>query len=161
MKRDGRLSLALHALLHLGEAGTALTSEVLAGAMRVHPVVLRRTMAGLREARIVRAEKGRGGGFALARPLAEVTLAEVYEALGVVELFALGARTESPGCLVEQAVNRAMGRALDAAEAAMHRELGRVTLQDLAADIGRPLRGKGKGKGHGGHARKEAQSCKT
>jgi len=59
-----------------------------------------------RNAGIVRSEKGHGGGWSLARPLEEVTFGDVYVALGKPALFSMGPRTENPGCLVEQAVNR-------------------------------------------------------
>jgi len=135
MKRDSRLSVALHALLHMAETEGAVTSEMLGPRMEVHPVVLRRTMAGLREAGIVRSEKGHGGGWTLARPLDGVTLADVYAALGTPAPFSIGPRAESPGCLVEQAVNRALAQALDEAQARLLSQLRRVTLADLAKDV--------------------------
>jgi DNA-binding IscR family transcriptional regulator len=42
-----------------------------------NPVVFRRTLAGLREAGFVRSEKGHGGGWMLAKPLAKVSLLDV------------------------------------------------------------------------------------
>ena len=54
MKRDSKLSAILHVLLHMAEGGDKpATSETLAAAMQTHPVVLRRLMAGLREAGLV------------------------------------------------------------------------------------------------------------
>src|ERR1700722_12716139 len=105
MKRDSRLSGVLHVLLHLAEQRSPVTSEVLAKAMSTNPVVIRRIMAGLREQGYVRSEKGHGGGWTLARDLAEITLRDIYDALGRPSLLAMGNRTEAPGCLVEQAVN--------------------------------------------------------
>lgn len=137
MKRDGRLSLALHALLHFADAGGALTSEAIAAGLGTNPVVIRRTMAGLRDAGIVASEKGHGGGWTLVRPLPAITLGDVYDALGIASAFAIGNRTESPGCLVEQAVNRATGAALAEAEAVLVRRLHAVTLAELAADVRR------------------------
>ena len=61
MKRDSRLSVALHALLHMADARAPMTSEQLARGGG-NPAAIRRTMAGLREAGLVRSEKGRGGG---------------------------------------------------------------------------------------------------
>src|SRR5205814_1614586 len=58
MIRDGRLSFTLHVLLHMYRAEGALTSEALGPMMKTNPVVIRRTMAGLRRAGIVRSEKG-------------------------------------------------------------------------------------------------------
>lgn len=135
MRRDGRLSLALHLLLHLDEAGRVATSEDLGAMMRTNPAVVRRLMGGLREAGIVRAEKGHGGGWALLRELGSVTLADVYGALGTPAVFSIGHRTERPGCLVEKAVNRAVGAALDDAEAVFMARLRETSVASVAADV--------------------------
>jgi Rrf2 family protein len=137
MRRDSRLSVALHVLLHMHEREGPVASELIAEQMGMNPVVFRRTMAGLRDAGIVRAEKGHGGGWALARPLAAVTLGDVYEALGTPTLFGLGPRVESPGCLVEQAVNRAVVGALEDAKALWLERMHGISLADLAKDVRR------------------------
>ena len=80
MKRDGRLSNILHALLHMAEHearhGAPMTSDLLATCLSTNPVVVRRTMAGLREQGLVASEMGHGGGWRLARPLDQVTLGQ-------------------------------------------------------------------------------------
>ncbi len=139
MKRDGRLSGVLHVLLHLAQQDGPVTSEVLAQAMDTNPVVIRRILAGLRERGHVRSEKGHGGGWTLARDLAKVTLRDVYQALGSPALLAMGNRTEAPGCLVEQAVNAALGKSFDAAEALLLARFGEVTLAKLHADVVRRM----------------------
>lgn len=135
MKRDSRLSGVLHVLLHMAELERPVTSEVLAKAMTTNPVVIRRIMAGLRDQGYVRSDKGHGGGWSLACDLSRVTLRDVYDALGRPSLLALGNRTESPGCLVEQAVNAALGQAFDEAEALLLSRFGNVTLAMLSADF--------------------------
>lgn len=135
MRRDGRLSGVLHVLLHMAQKDGPVTSEVLAKAMDTNPVVLRRVMAGLRDQGYVQSEKGHGGGWTLACDLAKVTLRDVYTALGSPSLLAIGNRTESPGCVVEQAVNAALGRSFDAAEALLLDRLGEVTLAALGEDV--------------------------
>ena len=137
MKRDSRLSVALHVLLHMEELGETISSETLGPKLDIHPVVLRRTLAGLREAGIVRSEKGHGGGWSLAHALSDVSLGDVYDALGTPAVFNIGPREESPGCLVEQAVNRALGRALEEAEARLRAQLRSISLADIAADVRR------------------------
>lgn len=112
-----------------------LTSEHMAKAMDTNPVVIRRVMAGLREQGYVRSEKGHGGGWTLACDLAKVTLRDIYAALGSPSLFAIGNRTETPGCAVEQAVNAALGKSFDAAEALLLERLGEVTLAALGEDV--------------------------
>jgi DNA-binding IscR family transcriptional regulator len=135
MRRDSRLSVALHVLLHMREMGRVVTSEALGPMMKMNPVVVRRTIAGLRDAGIVRSEKGHGGGWSLARELDSVTLAEVYEALGTPPFFSIGHRDEKPRCLLEQAVNRELGQALDEAESLILRRLGSVSVAGLASSV--------------------------
>lgn len=135
MKNDSRLSGVLHVLLHMAEHDGPVTSEVLARAMSTNPVVIRRIMAGLRDQGYVRSEKGHGGGWTLACDLSRVTLRDIYSALGSPSLLALGNRTESPGCLVEQAVNSALNQAFHDAETLLLARLGEVTLAMLSADF--------------------------
>ena len=132
MKQDNRLSAVLHALLHMADHGGPLTSADLAKMMSTNPVVVRRTMAGLREAGLVRSEKGHGGGWELARPLEAITLRDIYDALGAPRLMAMGLPLAHPGCLVEQAVNRSLAGTFAEAEALLVSRLGDVTLAHLA-----------------------------
>lgn len=135
MKRDSRLSSVLHLLLHMAEERGAVTSEALAKALHTNPVVIRRMMAGLRDHGYVRSEKGHGGGWTLACSLAEVTLRDIHAALGRPSLLASGNRTESPDCLVERAVNAALGDAFHDAEALLLSRFGEITLAMLSADL--------------------------
>jgi Rrf2 family protein len=135
MKRDSRLSGVLHVLLHMAERRGPVTSEALAKAMQTNPVVIRRIMAGLRERGYVCSEKGHGGGWTLARDLSQITLRDIYAALSCPSLLAIGHRTESPRCRVEQAVNAVLNQAFREAEALLLSRLGQVTLATLSADF--------------------------
>ncbi len=135
MRRDSRLSGVLHVLLHMAEADGPVTSERLAAAMQTNPVVIRRIMAGLRDAGFVRSEKGHGGGWTISCDLAATSLLDIYNALGAPEMFAMGNRTEAPGCLVEKAVNATLDEAFREAEALLLARLGEVTLAALSADF--------------------------
>jgi Rrf2 family protein len=136
MKRDSRLSVALHVLLHMSETRGVVTSGALGPMMKTNPVVLRRTMAGLRDAGIVHSEKGHGGGWSLARQLDAVTLGDVYDALGMSAPFNIDNREQRPTCLLEQAVNRALDAALAEAEARLRQRLRRITVAEVLADAG-------------------------
>ena len=131
MKRDSRLSLTLHALIHMGNADRALTSEQIGEMCHTNAVVVRRTFAGLRRAKLVRAVKGHGGGWTLARPLARISLGDVYDALGAPTVFAMEHRAENPKCLIERAVNREMADAFSAAHAVLVKRFRAVSLADL------------------------------
>jgi DNA-binding IscR family transcriptional regulator len=137
MNRDSRLSSVLHALLHMADAEAPMTSQQLAVCMGTHPVVVRRTMAHLREAGLVRSGKGPGGGWSIACDLATVTLRDVHAVLGEPAVFAIGNHNDRPACLVEQSVNAVLDDAFQAAEALLLARFQAVTLASLAAEFSR------------------------
>ncbi len=140
MKRGGKLSVALHVLAHLVAAGDRpTTSQVLAAHCQTNPVVIRRSLAGLREAGIVASVKGHGGGWTVARPPASITLREVYAALGNRGEFLPGPEPSPRGCLIEEAVNGALHGFYTEAEALLLRRLDEITLADLAIDVSHRL----------------------
>ena len=99
--------------------------------MGTNPAVFRRTMAGLRDAGIVQSGKGRGGGWQLSRPLAQITLLAVYEALGRPTLFAIGNRSENGSCLVEQKVNAVMAQTMREAQDLFTERFSALTLDQI------------------------------
>jgi DNA-binding IscR family transcriptional regulator len=135
MIRDSRLSGVLHVLLHMAEHAGPVTSETLGRAMGTNAAVVRRTLAGLRAEGLVRSEKGHGGGWTLGRALDEVTIADIYSALGRPSLFAIGHRDADPSCLVEQAVNHHLDGALKQAEALLLGRMQAVSLADLSREF--------------------------
>jgi Rrf2 family protein len=135
MKRNSQFSDVLHVLLHMAEFEGPATSEDLARAMQTNPVVLRRLMAGLREAGFVSSAKGHGGGWVLSCPLESITLSDIHQALGAPSLLAVGHREEQPSCLVQQAVNTALDQAFEEAEALLRKRLSAVTLAALSRDF--------------------------
>jgi DNA-binding IscR family transcriptional regulator len=68
-------------------------------------------------------------------PLERITLRDIHEAVGSPQLLAVGHREESPGCLVEQAVNAALEQAYRQAESVLLDRLGTVTLAALSRDF--------------------------
>lgn len=135
MRYDSRLPRVLHVLLHLDQMEAPATSELIGEMLNTNAAVVRRTMAGLREQGYVQSTKGHGGGWTLAKPLSEITLLGLYEALGSPVLFAVGQAEDAPGCLMEQAANAATGRALQGAAETFAAALAEITMADLADDF--------------------------
>ena len=137
MKRSGRLSVALHVLAHLADrSDRASTSEALAACAGTNAVVIRRTLAGLREAGLVVSAAGHGGGWKLARNPADLSLGDVAAALGERLLFAVDvAGSGGSACAVQQVVSGVMDDFLRDAEALLVQRLGRISLADLAARV--------------------------
>lgn len=80
-------------------------------------------------------EKGHGGGWKLARPLADVTLLDVYEAVGAPPLFNIGPNADPSDCLVEKAVDAQLEASLRDAEARLLKQFSDVRVEDLARDF--------------------------
>jgi Rrf2 family protein len=126
----------LHVLLHMArDTDRTMTSEQIAAMLGTNAAVVRRTMAGLRQAGFVASEKGHQGGWRLAADLKHVTLLDVHHAVGGPKVFAIGADRDNPTCAVERVVNGALADALRQAEALLLDRLGAVTLADLAAEF--------------------------
>lgn len=132
VRTDSRLSRMLHVLLHMARHDGHMTSESIARMLGTNAVVVRRTMAGLRDAGYVRSEKGHGGGWVITADLEAVSLLDVHRAVGGPRLFAIGNEHPNPGCAVEQVVNAAVEDALREAEAILIARLGAVSLAELA-----------------------------
>ncbi|WP_112942831.1 MULTISPECIES: RrF2 family transcriptional regulator [unclassified Rhizobium] len=139
MRRDSRLSRMLHVLIHMDRHYKRATSETISKMLGTNAVVVRRTMAGLRDFGYVRSEQGHGGGWELARGLDQITLLDIYEAIGKPPLFAIGPSVDQPECLVEQAVDAKLGDALKEAEALLLERFRTVTIADIAADFDRRM----------------------
>ncbi|MFC5342648.1 Rrf2 family transcriptional regulator [Brevundimonas staleyi] len=135
MPTDSRLSRMLHVLIHMDRHGGPLTSETIAGMLGTNPVVVRRTMSGLKAAGYVASEKGHGGGWTVARPLDQITLLDIHEAVGSPKLFAIGLADDDPACLIERAVNAAMTETLSDAERMLRARLSEVTVASVAPDV--------------------------
>ena len=138
MPASSRFSVALHLLAHLVDATEPQTSEVLAACVQTNPVVVRRTLAGLREAGLVTSSRGPGGGWSLTRPAADITLRDVHAALGERLLQGIdvaGPGAAGGGCRIQRAVAGTLDEFLDEAEALLAARLGRITLAGLAAQI--------------------------
>ncbi|MGY4397276.1 DNA-binding IscR family transcriptional regulator [Sphingomonas sp. UYAg733] len=132
MRQDSRLSRMLHVLLHMARMEAPATSETIARMLGTNAVVVRRTMAGLRDAGYVRSEKGHGGGWSIACDLASVSLLDIHRAVGGPRLFAIGNEDDNPDCAVARVVNDALDDALAQAELLLVERLGAVSLAELA-----------------------------
>lgn len=136
MPSDNRLSRMLHVLIHMDHIGEPVTSETIGRMLATNPVVVRRTMAGLRTAGYLTSVKGHGGGWTLARSLDEITLRDIHAALGSPKIFAIGLSDDDPRCRVERAVNAALDEAMDEAEQRLLTRFGEITIGSLSREVG-------------------------
>jgi len=132
MRKDSRLSRMLHILIHMDHMDEPATSDHIATMLQTNPVVVRRTMARLRDRGYVTSIKGHGGGWLLNVALADITLLDIHTALGESSVFTIGLSDEHTECLIEKAVNRELANALKASEDLLLARFGEVSLDKLA-----------------------------
>ena len=131
MKRNSRLSLALHTLGHMaGDPQQMRTSADIAEHAGTNPVVVRRVLGKLREAGLLASEKGHAGGWRLARAPEEITLADVYIALDE-SLVATGQDDETPACSVEHVLQRTVVSVLEDVERNLIERLAQTTIAEV------------------------------
>lgn len=132
MKRNSRLSLALHTLSHMaGDPERTRTSADIAEHAGTNPVVVRRVLGKLREAGLLSSEKGHAGGWRLAKPAQDITLADVYLALDE-RLVSGGDPTEAPSsCHVENGLQVRVAEVLDEIEQSLVDRLRQTTIVEV------------------------------
>ena len=131
MKRNSRLSLALHTLSHMaGEPDRMRTSSDIADHAGTNPVVVRRVLGKLREAGLLTSEKGNAGGWRLARKPQDISLADVYLALDE-RLVASDETSDAPACSVEHALHKRVSGVLEEIEQSLVQKLGETSISEM------------------------------
>ncbi|MEM8872322.1 MAG: Rrf2 family transcriptional regulator [Pseudomonadota bacterium] len=134
MKRNSRLSLALHTLSHMaGDPTRVRTSSDIAEHAGTNPVVVRRVLGRLREAGLLTSEKGHAGGWLLARDPGSITLADVYLALDE-SLIATGDIDHASTCTIEYALHRRVSGVMKEIEQSLIHRLGETTISEVRGE---------------------------
>lgn len=131
MRKDSRLSRILHALIHLDMLGRAATSEELGKMLNTNPVVVRRTMALLKQAGYVSSVKGHNGGWSLVIGLSDINLYDIHKLVTEGSIFTLGLTDEHQQCPIEIAVNASLGQVMHEAEAMLLNRFKQISIQSL------------------------------
>ncbi|KGT96047.1 Rrf2 family transcriptional regulator [Erwinia typographi] len=135
MRKDHRLSRALHVLIHMDKIRDPVTSEDIALMINTNAVVVRRLFQGLKQAGIIHSEKGHGGGWTLQKSLSSITLLQVFHAIGSTELFSIGWATEHEKCPIEDAVNNEIFDTLEEARCMITNRFSEITLDKLVPEV--------------------------
>ncbi len=131
MKRNSRLSLALHTLGHMaGEPDKVQTSAEIADHAGTDAVVVRRVLGRLREAGLLISEKGHAGGWRLARAPQSISLADVYLALDD-RLVAPDTEFETHHCAVEQSLHQRVSSIMAEVETSLVDRLSATSIADV------------------------------
>jgi len=132
---NSRMTIAIHALAWMAlaqrQGHDVLTSDQVAASVNTNPVIIRRSLGALRRAGLVRVRHGAGAGWRLARPPGEITLLDVYHAVGQGPLFGMHHTEPNAECPVGRGIRPALGQVYDGIEHVMRRELALVSVADV------------------------------
>jgi DNA-binding IscR family transcriptional regulator len=128
--------MAVHVLAVLAyKDGDRVTSDLLARSVNTNPVVIRRLLLVLQEARLVETRKGAGFGSRLSRSAARINLDEVFRAVEHDEAFCLPRKKPDQACPVGQCIQSALERVFESALRALETDLSRTTLADVVNTV--------------------------
>ena len=137
MQISSRFTIAVHVLICIETLKNdhKVTSDFLASSVNVNPVVIRRLLQQLKKAGIVKVVRG-SGGTDVEKPLNEITLLDIYNAVECVEEGKLFHFHENPNplCPVGKNIHAILDIRLEKIQKAMEKELESVTIQDVMKD---------------------------
>lgn len=140
MQISSRFTIAVHVLIAIVmfKDDRKVTSEFLASSVNVNPTVIRRLLQQLKKADIVTVKRGSGGAD-IGRPLDDITLLDVYNAVEPVENGELFHFHDNPNelCPVGRNIHRIMDYRLEEIQSAMEEKMRSVTITDIMEDAGK------------------------
>ncbi len=140
MQISSRFTMAVHVLICIETFKNhhKVTSDFLASSVNVNPVVIRRLLQQLKKAGIVKVARG-SGGTDMARPIDEITLLAIYNAVECVEEGALFHFHDNPNqlCPVGRNIHAILDQRLAQIQRAMEQQMESITIQDIMKDAGK------------------------
>ena len=137
MQISSRFTIAVHVLICIEtfKNDYKVTSDFLASSVNANPVVIRRLLQQLKAAGIVRVVRGTGGADT-ARPIDQITLLDIYNAVECVDDGELFHFHENPNqrCPVGRNIHAVLDVRLEKIQGAMENEMKSVTIQDILTD---------------------------
>lgn len=137
MQISSRFTIAIHVLVCIEtfKNDYKVTSEFLASSVNVNPVVIRRLLQQLKRVGIINVKRG-SGGTDIQKPLNEITLLDVYNAVECVEDGELFHFHENPNqlCPVGKNIHAILDVRLEKIQKAMEKEMRSISIQDIMND---------------------------
>ena len=134
MQISSRFTIAIHMLIAIDvfKDDFKVTSDLLASSVHTNPVVIRRLLQQLKAAGLIDVKRGSGGTFLKKTP-SDITLLDIYRAVGCVENGDLFRFHEDPNiqCPVGRNIHTVMDGKLARMQDALENEMAGTTLADV------------------------------
>jgi Rrf2 family protein len=134
MNTNHRFAVSVHILTLLAASADPLISEAIAESVGTNPVVIRRTMASLREHGLVGSRSGVNGGWHLLRAPDKISLCEIYRSLAQEDVLAMHTHPNKK-CRVGAHIRDALSETFAAAQMEMEKALGNYTVANILKDV--------------------------
>lgn len=136
MAATSQFAIAVHVLALLAKGGAEnVKSDCVAKSVNTNPVVIRRLLCSLSQAKLVVSQTGGTGGTRLARSPAEIRLSEVYRAISGGEVFALHRQTPNQNCLIGRNIQAVLENLQTEIDQAVECKLAEFTLQNILDSV--------------------------
>jgi Rrf2 family protein len=136
MATNTQFSIAAHIMACLGRAaGAEVNSAAIAGSVNTSASFVRRILAKLSKADLVKTATGKGGACWLARRASDISLLEIYRAVGAPQAFAIHQYPVEKRCTVSCNIKSALGRVLNETQQSVEQRLSRISLAQVVADL--------------------------
>jgi Rrf2 family protein len=136
MAVNTQFSIAVHIMAGLAcRCDQDTTSATLAMSVNTSPSFVRRVLAKLSKAGLVKTATGKAGACWLARDAEKISLLDIYEAADAPKAFSIHTYTEQKGCHVSCHIKAALDKALAKTQKAMEASLDDISLAEIVAEV--------------------------
>lgn len=136
MAVNTQFSIAVHVMAGLGyRIGNDTNSADLAKSVNTSPSFVRRVLAKLSKAGLVRTTKGPAGACWLARKPEEISLLDIYRAVDAPKAFAIHAYAPQKQCAVSCHIKSALDKALEQTQKSMEARMRKITLAQVLREV--------------------------
>lgn len=136
MPSNTQFSIAIHVLTALAcGCDKDITSGHLALSVNTSPSFVRRVLAKLSKAGLVRTTTGKAGKCCLAKDPKQISLLDIYEAVDAPNAFAIHDYAEQKNCTVSCHIKGALDKALGKTQKAMESSLDETSLAQVVSDV--------------------------
>ncbi|MBS7563440.1 Rrf2 family transcriptional regulator [Mucilaginibacter sp. Bleaf8] len=130
---NGRFQIAVHimTLLTVSE-GEQLSSDYIAGSINANAALIRKELSNLRKHNLVSSKEGKAGGYTLAKPAQQITMAQIYQAVKQDSILGEARNAPNPACAVGKNINKHMAAINTGIDDLINKKLGMQSLADFS-----------------------------
>jgi len=126
----------MHILTLLASAdGELLSSDYIAGSIKINPVLVRKEISNLRNHGLIESKEGKNGGATLARSAEKIQLSEVFHAVQQASLLGNSKNEPNPDCLVGKQIKQRLDNLYLEIEGALLHKLEKMSLADFLSQF--------------------------